>query len=399
MSILGKYISKENEQETNYKVPAVFKNTNEDFSLSKAVMVSTAIHPLVVLLIWLFIFIAGLFGITFVLFNKPDTRTRDIEFVLVDKEATPINKNTKYRSDKNSRAGGIHDPKRKVSVPKQSGGGSQPQKKKEQPKQPQAVKPKTTQPKQAPSKSVNTAPKTNTTSEQSAPAKAEAPTPAPRPGITPSAPKISEKPKTDVFIPVPKTDIPNIGIPMGSGPVAKPDGSATGSNGTGVANGGSEVGSGLNFAPSTGGAGKSAISGSGKGLGYGTGNSTGSGTSNGNVGNPGPGNPNGRPGIDAIREPDFGPYMHDLQQRIKRNWDPPKGEESRRVVLLFTIARDGRLMNVKVKQPSGMASADKAATAAVQISAPFKPLPAEYKKDSVEIEFTFDYNVFAAKRY
>ena len=128
------------------------------------------------------------------------------------------------------------------------------------------------------------------------------------------------------------------------------------------------------------------------------GSGVGNGSGRGNYGNPGPGNPNGRPGIDAIREPDFGPYMRDLQQRIKRNWDPPKGEESRRVVLLFTIARDGRLLGVSVSKSSGLQSADRAALNAVKLTAPFRPLPAEYRESSVDIQFTFDYNVFGAKR-
>ena len=79
----------------------------------------------------------------------------------------------------------------------------------------------------------------------------------------------------------------------------------------------------------------------------------------GNVGNPGGGG--GAPGIDALREPDFGPYMRELQRRIKLNWDPPKGNESKRVVLLFKIARDGRLLSCKVQKSSGMPSADQAA--------------------------------------
>ena len=74
----------------------------------------------------------------------------------------------------------------------------------------------------------------------------------------------------------------------------------------------------------------------------------------GNVGNPGGGG--GAPGIDALREPDFGPYMRELQRRIKLNWDPPKGNESKRVVLLFKIARDGRLLSCKVQKSSGMPS-------------------------------------------
>ena len=33
----------------------------------------------------------------------------------------------------------------------------------------------------------------------------------------------------------------------------------------------------------------------------------------------------GVPGIDALREPDFGPYMKEMERRIKMNWNPPKG--------------------------------------------------------------------------
>ena len=116
-------------------------------------------------------------------------------------------------------------------------------------------------------------------------------------------------------------------------------------------------------------------------------------------GNPGPGNPGGRPGIDAIKEPDFGPYMRDLQRRIKMNWNPPKGNESKRVVLMFKIAKDGRLLSCSVFKSSGLQSADQAALDAVKLTAPFKPLPVEYKNSSIDIQFTFDYNVFGATKY
>jgi len=91
--------------------------------------------------------------------------------------------------------------------------------------------------------------------------------------------------------------------------------------------------------------------------------------------------------------------MRELQRRIKMNWSPPKGNESKRVVLLFSISRDGRLLNVKVYKSSGIPTCDNAAIQAVQLTAPFKPLPPEYRGDSVDIQFTFDYNVFGASRY
>ena len=86
--------------------------------------------------------------------------------------------------------------------------------------------------------------------------------------------------------------------------------------------------------------------------------------------------------------------MKELQRRIKMNWDPPKGNESKRVILLFSITRDGRLKSVKVHRSSGLEAADRAAMDAVKLTAPFRPLPPEFKGESVDIQFTFDYNVF-----
>ncbi|MCR5261425.1 MAG: TonB family protein [Candidatus Gastranaerophilales bacterium] len=384
MSILGKYTELEEEQNLNYKIPAVFQQNPKDMSLKQSVMISTVMHPLAVFLIWLFVVVAGLLGITFVVFNKPEAKPKDIEFVLVDKEQTPINKNTKYRADKNSRAGGKHDPKRKVSLPKAGGGSPAAQK----PKQKPAAQPQQT-PKKTPDKKLFGG---NKSKQEAGPAKVQAPTPAPRPSATPTAPKIAEKPKSSITTPVPKvSNIPNIGSPAGTGPIATPSGTGTGSGSKAGGTGGNN--NGLSFAPT------GSSNGNARTGGTGSGNKTGSGVGNGNVGNPGPGNPNGAPGIDAIREPDFGPYMRELQNRIKRNWEPPKGEESRRVVLLFSIARDGRLLSVSVLKSSGLDAADKAAISAVRLTAPFKTLPPEYKGNSVEIQFTFDYNVFSASKY
>lgn len=100
-----------------------------------------------------------------------------------------------------------------------------------------------------------------------------------------------------------------------------------------------------------------------------------------------------KPSSQKALQPDFGPYMKELQTSIKSNWNPPKGNESKRVVLLFKIAKDGKLISVKVFKSSGVFAADEAAIRAINITAPFKPLPKEFKGKSVDIQFTFDYNV------
>lgn len=91
---------------------------------------------------------------------------------------------------------------------------------------------------------------------------------------------------------------------------------------------------------------------------------------------------------------DFGPYMADLQRRTKRAWFPPKGEEQKRVVVVFNLGANGELIELRLDHSSGSAAADEAALNAVRHAAPFRPLP-EGAKAPVGIQFTFDYNVFS----
>lgn len=406
MSLLGNinlYEEEETEQlyDTKYTYGIYKKDDKNDIPLLACFGFSTLLHPIVAGIVALVIFVAGLLGITFSIFNKPlmnDTKKpKDIEFVLVNKEAKPINKNTKYRSDRDSRAGGIHDPNRPVSQPQAA---SQPSKPKQAAPAQKATPKKVTKPMQNPLQQLKK-PQPKAQPKQSAPlpwapkkttqppavqGTPKAPTEAPKPALTPSAPKIN-KPNGNFNIPAPKISAPKVAGPSG-GPIA---GSKTGSGSTSGSSGnGTKTTPSPSFSPSG--------SGTSNGGRFSPG-STGSAGRTGNVGNPGPGNPKGAPGIDAIKEPDFGPYMRELQRRIKMNWEPPKGNESKRVVLLFKIARDGRLISHRVYKSSGLPAADRAAMHAVELTAPFKPLPPDYRGDSVDIQFTFDYNVFGVSAY
>ncbi len=95
-----------------------------------------------------------------------------------------------------------------------------------------------------------------------------------------------------------------------------------------------------------------------------------------------------------VKDVDYGPYMADLQRRIKRAWFPPKGFESKRVVTTFKIHRGGELSDLQIDQTSGVVIADQAALKAVENASPFRPLP-EGGKDEVDIQFVFDYNVYS----
>lgn len=390
MSILGNInslIDEDNNEQHGYTTPAVIKDNKDYISIKKAFVLSLILHPAVVGVIALIGLILMLFGINLFMAERPKPKMNDIEFVLVDREATPRNMKTPYRSNMNSRGGGVNDPKRKVSMPS--------------PKPAKTAKPKQASPapkkavnkavsKPAPKKTVNKkVTKTQTSGGTKTPAKkVSSPRPAApsvRPSATrPAAPKVTAKPKTAFNVPVPPSHTTG---KYSTGPVS----------GSGTAR--KSAGGGYSPNPSlapTYHSGSGSASGARKGSSYGTG-SRGSGASRGGTGNYGnPSGGGGRPGIDAIAQPDFGPYMADLQRRIKMNWDPPKGNESKRVVLLFKIARDGRLLSVSVYRSSGLASADNAALNAVRATAPFRPLPANFRGSSVDIQFTFDYNVFGA---
>lgn len=363
----------------DYELPAVIREDKNEISFEKALVISVLIHIGAFFIIMLTMYLCELLGINLALMKKPELN-KDIEFVLVEKEAEPINKNTKYRADINSRAGGQHDPSKKVSLPQVSAPKNPapkptppaPEVKKQPVKQP---KPQQSTAPQQPSKPV----KTQEAQKPSAPKPS-----APKPTAT-SVQKPTTNPASGFNIPVPKSAIPNVAPGNTSAPVtSSPSAIVSSSSGSGRGSSASP-----SFSPTTSRGG----TGTGAGGGGRFSNGTGSG-SNTNAGNPGPGNPKGAPGIDAVKEPDFGPYMKELQRRIKMNWDPPKGDQSKRVVLLFSIAKDGRLLNVSVHKSSGLPAADKAAIDAVKLTAPFRPLPPDFKGKSVDIQFTFDYNVF-----
>lgn len=54
------------------------------------------------------------------------------------------------------------------------------------------------------------------------------------------------------------------------------------------------------------------------------------------------------------------------------------------------------MTDLRLSQPSGMAIADQAALKAVNLASPFRALPKGAPSD-VDIQFTFQYNVFKGK--
>ena len=100
-----------------------------------------------------------------------------------------------------------------------------------------------------------------------------------------------------------------------------------------------------------------------------------------------------KPSTIDVENVDFGPYMRHMQRKIKQNWQPQSLDNPTSVVLRYKIMRNGELGDYSVLKSSGNADLDNSAIQALIKSFPLRPLPCEYKQDSIEVQFTFNYNV------
>jgi len=303
------------------------------------------------------------------LFNS-QMKPRDVEFVLVDNtpKAQPRKPTTK-RAEHASRSGGEKIPNQPEQMPQRAAGKPSPR---SQPRA--AVKP---QP-QAKQQVARTTPKQSPQKPSPKPSPPAPKIPVPQ-KVASAAPSLPPNPIAPVKIPVPSN--PRV-APVG--PVAKTSSSSTSSSSSGSGGPTSTMISGTPSRSGSGSPGSAGRTGGGGGSG-GTGAYNQSGS---------PGGGGGRAGIDAMEEPDFGPYIAELQRRIRRNWSPPVEDRSKRVVALFKISRDGRLLSLRIQQSSGSQPADNAAMAAVRASAPFRPLPPNYRSNDIDVQFIFDYEIY-----
>lgn len=114
----------------------------------------------------------------------------------------------------------------------------------------------------------------------------------------------------------------------------------------------------------------------------------------------GSGNTQAGMGFTGTSGGDFGSrfswYVEAVQRRISGNWlqstvDPGLASAPR-VIVVFTILRNGTVTNVQITQSSNNYSVDSSATRAVKESSPLAPLPPEYSGSNVNVEFWFDYH-------
>ncbi len=105
--------------------------------------------------------------------------------------------------------------------------------------------------------------------------------------------------------------------------------------------------------------------------------------------------------LELLSDPmgvDFRPYLLQILSTVRRNWFavmPESANLGRRgkVALQFAISRDGSVVKIVFATNSGAESLDRAAVASISMSHPFPPLPAEYRGDTIRLQFTFQYNM------
>jgi TonB family protein len=94
---------------------------------------------------------------------------------------------------------------------------------------------------------------------------------------------------------------------------------------------------------------------------------------------------------------DFKPYMMHVLVAVRRNWMaviPESAHTGRRgsVLIQFIIDRKGGVPKLVIASSSGTEAFDRAAIAGVSASAPFPPLPPEFKGDQIRLQLAFSYN-------
>jgi TonB family protein len=95
---------------------------------------------------------------------------------------------------------------------------------------------------------------------------------------------------------------------------------------------------------------------------------------------------------------DFGPYMNQVVNRVRVNWYSLIPEIARlgkrgKVVIIFTITKNGTIANLRQAANSGTEALDRAAYGAITASNPFAQLPVNFDGDHLDLQFTFLYNI------
>ncbi|MBX9692791.1 MAG: TonB family protein [Cyanobacteria bacterium] len=94
----------------------------------------------------------------------------------------------------------------------------------------------------------------------------------------------------------------------------------------------------------------------------------------------------------AMGSVDFSSYMTKMKRDIQAKWVPPKGFDQRKVVAVFSIRKDGQIVDPEIVDGSGVQAVDQSALEALKLASPLDPLP-EGAPYYVQIRYQFDWKV------
>ncbi len=82
-------------------------------------------------------------------------------------------------------------------------------------------------------------------------------------------------------------------------------------------------------------------------------------------------------------------YLNLIRERIGKNWNWSTSETKKKTIIYFRISKDGSISQIRTKESSKDESFDLAGLRAVEISAPFPPLPAGFPEEYLGVYFEF----------
>jgi TonB family protein len=96
--------------------------------------------------------------------------------------------------------------------------------------------------------------------------------------------------------------------------------------------------------------------------------------------------------IDAVMGDKFAAYASEIKRLTTASWKPQavNSDVAPPARISFTLHRDGHVSNVRLVRRSGIAALDLSVQEAVE-DARYPPLPPDFDKDTVQVEFTFEY--------
>ncbi len=85
-------------------------------------------------------------------------------------------------------------------------------------------------------------------------------------------------------------------------------------------------------------------------------------------------------------------YIRQMLAKINEHWQRTAVRGTAIVVIRFTIAKDGRVLDAAVETSSGISILDRSSLRAVMLADPLPPLPNSYPRDQVGVHLRFTYS-------